>query len=100
MALIGPRTGSFEVTAMPLVAELVEIASSPLALMVAVVPAEIVPAAEAAEMALCRLAMVSPAAAVKLKVPAVDASLIVVTEPGVSGEVRLSGAAVDPLAEV
>jgi hypothetical protein len=69
-------------------------------LIVAVVPADSVPAAAALATAAERLEMVSPAVTVKVKVLPVDASLIVVTEPAVRGKVADKGGAVDPWAEV
>ena len=67
--------------------------------MAALVPAESVPAG-ALEMAVSRVAMVSPAAALKVNVSPVVASLTVVTEPAVSSVVGSSGVAADPCAEV
>ena len=76
------------------------IASWPVELMLTVVPAESVPAATALATAVESWETVSPAVAVKTKVLPVDASLMLVTEPAVSGVVALRGAAVVPVNEV
>jgi hypothetical protein len=68
--------------------------------MVAVVPADRVPAAAALATAAERFEMDSPAVTVKVKVLPVDASLTVVTEPAVNGKVADKGGAVEPCAEV
>jgi hypothetical protein len=68
--------------------------------MIALVPAESVPAATALEMAVASVATVSPAAALKTKVLPVVASLTVVTEPAVNAVEVDRGLATDPVVEV
>ena len=70
---------------MPAALELEPIDNWPVALMVAVVPAESVPAAAALATAAESWEMVAPAVAVKTNVLPVEASLTLVTEPAVSG---------------
>ena len=76
-----PSAAAFELTTTPLDVEFVAIDNCPVELMVAVVPDDSVPAETALATALCKVAMVSPAAALKVMVSPVEASLMLVTEP-------------------
>ena len=64
------------------------------------VPAESVPAETALVMAVCRVAIVLPAAAVKTNVPPVPESSMVVLDPAVSVVAALKGVPTLPWVEV
>ena len=85
---------------MPAVLEFVEIDSWPLALMVAVVPAERMPADAAPAIAVERDEMFSPGITVKANVFPVAASLTVVTDPAVKGKVAVNGNRTVPCVDV
>jgi len=96
-ATIGPRTASLLETVTPFEAASAIVNFPPT--IVAVVPAESVPAVTALVMAVWRSEILSPAAAVNTKVPPVAESVILVTEFAVNAVVVRSGLPTDPCVE-